>query len=84
MSKSVFAEVARVVAQNLALVGMVAGFWHIHWIAGAGMLAGALVGVAVYSAGYWDPRDAPGTGSPAGTDQEPTPREGEEPGEPES
>jgi len=27
---------ARVVAQNLALVGAVAGFWHISWIAGGG------------------------------------------------
>jgi hypothetical protein len=33
-----------VVAQNLAFVGVVAGFWHITWIAGVGMLAGGLVG----------------------------------------
>jgi hypothetical protein len=37
---------------NLAFVGVVAGFWHITWIAGVGMLAGGLVGVAVHSAGY--------------------------------
>jgi hypothetical protein len=43
---------ARVVAQNLALAGAVAGFWHISWLAGLGMLAGGLTAVAVYSAGY--------------------------------
>jgi hypothetical protein len=37
---SVIATIARVVAQNLAFVGVVAGFWHITWIAGVGMLAG--------------------------------------------
>jgi hypothetical protein len=43
---------ARVVAQNLALVGAVAGFWHIWWIAGVGMLAAGLVAVSVYAAGW--------------------------------
>ena len=49
---SVLATIAWVVAQNLAFVGVVAGFWHITWIAGVGMLAGGLVEVAVHSAGY--------------------------------
>ena len=44
----------RVVAQNLAFVGAVAGFWHISWIAGVGMLAGGLMAVAVHAAGYLD------------------------------
>jgi hypothetical protein len=43
---------ARVAAQNLALVGAVAGFWHIWWIAGVGMLAGGLVALSVHAAGY--------------------------------
>ena len=43
---------ARVVAQNLALVGAVAGFWHISWIAGVGMLSGGLMAVSVHAAGY--------------------------------
>jgi hypothetical protein len=43
---------ARVVAQNLALVGVVAGLWHIWWIAGVGMLAGGLVALSVHAAGY--------------------------------
>jgi hypothetical protein len=42
----------RVVAQNLAFVGVVAGFWHIWWIAGVGMAAGGLTAVAVHAAGY--------------------------------
>ena len=41
---SVLATIAWVVAQNLAFVGVVAGFWHITWIAGVGMLAGGLGG----------------------------------------
>jgi hypothetical protein len=40
------------VAQNLALVGAVAGFWHISWIAGVGMLTGGLMAVSVHAAGY--------------------------------
>jgi hypothetical protein len=49
---SVVVESARVVAQMAAFVGLVAGFWHIYWIAGVGMLAGGLLAVAVHSAGY--------------------------------
>lgn len=71
---SVLATIARVVAQNLAFVGVVAGFWHIHWIAGVGMLASGLVAVAVYSAGY----------TRLERDQEPPPQEGDEPGDTES
>jgi hypothetical protein len=43
---------ARVAAQNLALVGAVAGFWHISWMAGVGMLAGGVVALSVHAAGY--------------------------------
>jgi hypothetical protein len=42
----------RVVLQNLGFVGVVAGFWHIWWIAGMGMLVSGLVAVAVHAAGY--------------------------------
>jgi hypothetical protein len=42
----------RVVAQNLAFIGAIVGFWHIWWIAGVGMLAGGLVAVSVHAAGY--------------------------------
>jgi hypothetical protein len=68
---SVLAIIARVVAQDLAFVGVVAGFWHIYWIAGVGMLAGAIVGVGVHSAGFWRVE----------RDQKPTPQEGDEPGD---
>ncbi|MBD0292667.1 MAG: hypothetical protein ICV70_03710 [Jiangellaceae bacterium] len=49
---SVLATIARVVAQNLAFVGVVAGFWHILWIAGVGMLASGILAVGVHSAGF--------------------------------
>jgi len=42
----------RVVAQNLAFAGVVAGFWHIWRIAGVGMLASGIVAVGVHAAGY--------------------------------
>jgi hypothetical protein len=44
--------VARATAQASAFVGLVAGFWHIHWIAGVGVLVSALVAVGVHSAGF--------------------------------
>jgi Na+(H+)/acetate symporter ActP len=43
--------VAKATAQSFAFVGVVAGFWHIHWIAGVGILVSALVAVGVQSAG---------------------------------
>jgi hypothetical protein len=43
--------VARATAQASAFVGVVAGFWHIHWIAGVGVLVSALAAVGVQSAG---------------------------------
>jgi hypothetical protein len=49
---SVIVAVAQVVAQLCAFVGIVAGFWHIQWIAGVGFLAAALVAVGVHSAGF--------------------------------
>jgi hypothetical protein len=44
-------RVTRVVAQTTAFAGVVAGFWHILWIAGVAMLVFGLVGVMVHSAG---------------------------------
>jgi hypothetical protein len=52
LTKAVTVEVARVVAQLCAATGVVAGFWHIRWIAGAAVLASGLVGIGVHSAGY--------------------------------
>jgi hypothetical protein len=50
---SVTVTIARVVAQLAAFVGIVAGFWHIMWIAGVTFLAAGLVAVGVHSAGLW-------------------------------
>ena len=80
VTKSVVVETARVVAQLGAVVGVVAGFWHITWIAGVGVLASGLVGAVVQSVGYWRlERDRL-----LGRDQQPTPQEGEEPGDTEA
>ena len=50
---SVTVTIARVIAQLAAFVGIVAGFWHITWIAGVTFLAAGLVAVGIHSAGYW-------------------------------
>jgi len=44
---------AKVVGQGAAFVGLVAGFWHIYWIAGVVFLAAGFVGLFVHSAGWW-------------------------------
>jgi hypothetical protein len=74
VTKSVLVEPARGVGQVCAFVGVVGGFWHILWIAGVGMLAGGIVGVAVHSAGYVRLE----------RDQQPAPQQAEEPGDTES
>jgi hypothetical protein len=52
-TSSVSVTIAQVLAQLAAFVGIVAGFWHIYWIAGVVFLAAGLVGVLVHSAGWW-------------------------------
>lgn len=70
-TRSRVVAVARAVAEGCAFVGVVAGFWHILWIAGVGVLAGGLVALAVQSAGYtrleWDQKATPEEGEPSGT-----------------
>ena len=44
--------VADVIGQSCAGVGVIAGFWHIYWVAGVVVLAGGLFGLVVYSVGY--------------------------------
>jgi hypothetical protein len=51
-TKSVVVTIAKPVAQACAFTGIVAGFWHIVWIAGVAMLVGAVVAMGVHSAGY--------------------------------
>jgi hypothetical protein len=43
---------ARAVAQGAAFLGLVAGFWHLHWVAGAVVLGTSLIAVGVHSAGF--------------------------------
>ena len=73
-TNSVLVAITKALALNLAFVGLVAAFWHIQWIAGVGMLASGIVGVAVHSAGYVRLE----------RDREPVSREAEEPGDTES
>lgn len=49
---SVSVTVAQVIAQAAAFTGIVAGFWHINWVAGVCFLASGLVAMLVHSAGY--------------------------------
>jgi hypothetical protein len=51
-SKSVVVTIAQVIAQLCAFAGVVAGFWHILWIAGVAILAAGLAGVGIQSVGY--------------------------------
>ena len=44
--------VGKATAQGCAFVGLVAGFWHVHWIAGVGILVSAFVAMGVHSAGF--------------------------------
>ena len=48
---SVNVTIARVIAQLAAFVGIVAGFWHILWVAGVVFLTAGFVGMLVHSAG---------------------------------
>ncbi len=50
---SVSVTIAQAVAQLAAFVGIVAGFWHITWIAGVTFLVAGLVALGVHSAGFW-------------------------------
>ena len=52
MTGSRIVAATRPIAQLAAFVGLVAGFWHIHWSAGVGLLASALVAIGVHSAGF--------------------------------
>lgn len=50
---SVTVTVANSIAQLAAFVGIVAGFWHITWVAGVTFLVVGLAAVGVHSAGWW-------------------------------
>jgi hypothetical protein len=46
-------RVTRAIAQLVAFVGVVAGFWHIMWLAGVGVLVSGFVAMMVHSAGHF-------------------------------
>jgi len=50
---SVSVTLARAIAQLASFVGIVAGFWHITWVAGLTFLVAGVVAVGVHSAGFW-------------------------------
>jgi hypothetical protein len=50
---SVMVTVAQAVAQSAAFVGIVAGFWHISWVAGVTFLVTGLAAMGIHSAGFW-------------------------------
>jgi hypothetical protein len=45
-------RVTQSIAQLLAFVGVVAGFWHIMWLAGVVIMVSGFAAVMVHSAGY--------------------------------
>ncbi|MCW6004427.1 hypothetical protein K1W54_07495 [Micromonospora sp. CPCC 205371] len=49
---SLMVRVTQSIAQMLAFVGVVAGFWHITWLAGVGFLVSGFAAMMVHSAGY--------------------------------
>ncbi len=50
---SVTVTITQAVGQLAAFVGIVAGFWHITWVAGVTFLVAGFVAVLVHSAGFW-------------------------------
>jgi hypothetical protein len=44
--------VAKAIAQSAAFLGLVAGFWHADWVAGAVVLGSSLIALGVHSAGF--------------------------------
>ena len=63
---SVVVRVTRSLAQLLAFVGVVAGFWHIMWLAGVGILVSGFTAMLVHSAGYFRLERAARAAGPAG------------------
>ena len=53
VTDSLVVRVAASVAQLLGYVGVVAGFWHIMWVAGVVILVSGFAAMMVHSAGYF-------------------------------
>jgi 4-hydroxybenzoate polyprenyltransferase len=52
-SRSILVSIGQGIAQATAFIGLVAALWHIHWIAGVGVLISGVVGIGIHSAGFW-------------------------------
>jgi hypothetical protein len=52
-TRSVLVSIGQTFAFGAAFTGLVAAFWHIHWIAGVGILVSGFFGMAIHSAGFW-------------------------------
>jgi hypothetical protein len=52
-TSSLLVRVTQSAAQLAAFAGLVAGFWHIAWVAGLVTLISSLVAMGVHSAGYF-------------------------------
>lgn len=50
---STLVTISQGVAQGAAFIGLVAAFWHIHWVAGVVLMGSGLVAIAIHSAGFW-------------------------------
>jgi len=53
LTDSLAVRAAQSIAQLLAFVGVVAGFWHIMWPAGVAVLVSGFAALMVHSAGYF-------------------------------
>jgi hypothetical protein len=77
VTDSLSVRVTRSIALLLAFVGVVAGFWHVTWLAGVGVLISGFAAMMVHSAGYFRleraakaaaaPAEPPGPQSQAGS-----------------
>ena len=78
VTDSFLVRVTQSVAQLLAFVGVVAGFWHIMWLAGVGVLVSGFAAMMVHSAGYFRLERAAKAAAPAEPAAPPPPVDAEE------
>ncbi len=69
VTDSLAVRVTQSTAQVFAFVGVVAGFWHVVWIAGVVILVSGFAAMLVHSAGYFRLERSPGAAlaEPVGT-----------------
>ena len=66
VTDSLLVRVTRSIALLLAFAGVVAGFWHIMWLAGTVILVSGFTAMMVHSAGYFHLECAAKTSESAG------------------